>query len=128
TLFRAVQLLRERGIDDAVLVCTGFAHDYRFPNHAAELRKFLTTHRFEAAVRVLGLIPRHDQVQLMRAAAAIVQPSLFEGWSAVLEECRSLGKPVFASDIPMHREQRTERMHLFTPTSADALTDLLTRD
>jgi glycosyltransferase involved in cell wall biosynthesis len=127
TLFRAIQLLRERGIDDAVLVCTGFAHDYRFPNHAVELRKFLTTHRLEAAVRVLGLIPRHNQVQLMRAAAAIVQPSLFEGWSAVLEECRSLGKLVFASDIPMHREQQTECVHLFTPTSAEALTDLLTR-
>jgi glycosyltransferase involved in cell wall biosynthesis len=126
TVFRAIQLLRERGIDDAVLVCTGFPHDYRFPNHTAELREFLTIHKLEAAVRVLGLLPRHDQVQLMRAAAAIVQPSLFEGWSAVLEECRSLGKLVFASDIPMHREQLTERVQLFTPTSAEALTDLLT--
>jgi glycosyltransferase involved in cell wall biosynthesis len=126
-LFRAIQLLRERGVDDVALVCTGFPHDYRFPNYATELRKFLATHNLEVAVRVLGLLPRHDQVQLMRAAAAIVQPSLFEGWSALLEECRSLGKLVFASDTPMHREQRTERMHLFTPTSADALTDLLTR-
>jgi glycosyltransferase involved in cell wall biosynthesis len=127
TVFRAIQLLHDRGIDDAVLVCTGFAHDYRFPNYAAELREFLTTHRLEAAVRVLGLLPRHDQVQLMRAAAAIVQPSLFEGWSAVLEECRSLGKLVFASDIPMHREQLTERVHLFAPTSAEALADLLSQ-
>jgi glycosyltransferase involved in cell wall biosynthesis len=127
TVFRAIQLLRERGIDDAVLVSTGLSHDPRFPNHATELREFLTRHRLEAAVRVLGLLPRHDQVQLMRAAAAIVQPSLFEGWSALLEECRSLGKLVFASDIPMHREQLTERVHLFAPTSAEALTDLLIR-
>ena len=125
TVFRAIHLLRKRGIDDAVLVCTGFPHDYRFPNYAAELREFLTTHGLEAAVRVLGLLPRHDQVQLMRAAAAIVQSSLFEGRSAVLEECESLGKLVFASDIPMHREQLTERVHLFTPTSAEELADLL---
>ena len=125
TVFGAIHLLRERGIDDAALVCTGYPHDYRFPNYAAELREFLTTHRLEAAVRVLGLIPRHDQVQLMRAAAAIVQSSLFEGRSAVIEECESLGKLVFASDIPMHREQRTERVHLFEPTSAEALADLL---
>ena len=125
TVFRAIHLLRKRGIDDAVLVCTGFPHDYRFPNYAAELREFLTTHGLEAAVRVLGLLPRHDQVQLMRAAAAIVQSSLFEGQSAVLEECESLGKLVFASDIPMHRQQRTERVHLFAPTSAEALADLL---
>jgi glycosyltransferase involved in cell wall biosynthesis len=125
TVFRAIQLLRERGIDDVVLVCTGFPHDYRFPNYAAELRELLDTYGLATAVRVLGLIPRHDQVQLMRAAAAIVQSSLFEGRSAVLEECESLGKLVFASDIPMHREQLTERVHLFTPTSAEELADLL---
>lgn len=125
TVFRAIQLLHERGIDDAVLVCTGFEHDSRFPNYAAELGEFLVAHKLKAAVRALGLLPRHDQVQLMRAAAAIVQPSLFEGWSAVIEESRSLGKLVFASDIPMHREQLTERMHLFMPTSAEALADLL---
>jgi glycosyltransferase involved in cell wall biosynthesis len=127
TLFQAIQLLHERGIDDAVLVCTGHPHDPRYPDHATELRKFLATHRLTTAVRVLGLLPRHDQVQLMRAAAAIVQPSLFEGWSALLEECRSLGKLVFASDIPMHREQLTERVHLFAPTSAEALADLLSQ-
>jgi glycosyltransferase involved in cell wall biosynthesis len=124
TLFRAIQLLRERGID-AVLVCTGFPHDYRFPAYAAELRKFLAARNLEIAVRLLGLLPRHDQVQLMRASAAVVQPSLFEGWSALAQESRSLGKVIFASDIPMHREQITERMHLFTPTSAEALADLL---
>ena len=127
TAFRAIQLLHERGIDDAVLVCTGLEHDYRFPNYATQLREFLTTHRLTTAVRTLGLLPRHDQVQLMRAATAIVQPSLFEGWSALLEECRSLGKVVFASDTPMHREQVTEQAHLFTATSAEALTDLLAR-
>ena len=127
TLFQAIQLLRDRGIGDAVLVCTGFPHDPRYPDHAKALREFLATHRLTTAVRVLGLLPRDDQVQLMRAAAAIVQPSLFEGWSALLEEARSLGKLVFASDIPMHREQFTEGVHLFNPTSAEALADLLTR-
>jgi glycosyltransferase involved in cell wall biosynthesis len=125
TVFRAIQLLHERGIDDAVLVCTGFEHDSRFPNYARKLQEFLATHRLKAAVRVLGLLPRYEQVQLMRAAAAIVQASLFEGWSAVVEEGRSLGKLVFASDIPMHREQCTERVHLFPPTSAEVLADLL---
>ena len=124
-VFRAIQLMREHGIDDAVLVCTGFAHDYRFPNYAKELREFISAHKLAGAVHVLGLLPRHEQVQLMRASAAIMQPSLFEGWSAVIEECRSLGKQVFASDIPMHREQFAERVHLFEPTSAQALSDLL---
>jgi glycosyltransferase involved in cell wall biosynthesis len=125
TAFRAIEILHRRGFDDVVLVCTGFPHDSRFPNHVKELREFVATHELETAVRILGLLPRKDQVQLMRAAAAIVQPSLFEGWSALVEEGRSLGKQVFASDIPMHQEQRTERVHLFPPTSAEALADLL---
>jgi glycosyltransferase involved in cell wall biosynthesis len=127
TLFEAIQLLQERGIGDAVLVCTGFPHDPRYPDHAKVLQEFLTTNKLTTAVRVVGLLPRDDQVQLMRAAAAIVQPSLFEGWSALLEEARSLGKLVFASDIPMHREQFTEGIHLFPPTSAEVLADLFAR-
>lgn len=123
-LFQAIELLRERGID-AALVCTGFPHDPRVPNYGTELQEFLSTHKLKKAVRVLGLLPRHHQVQLMRAAAAIVQPSFFEGWSAVLEEGQSLGKLIFASDIPMHREQLSERVHLFPPTSAEGLADLL---
>ncbi|HEY2102659.1 MAG TPA: glycosyltransferase, partial [Chthoniobacterales bacterium] len=127
TAFRAIQLLPERGLDDVVLICTGFPHDPRFPGYAAELHEFVVTHRLEKAIRILGLLPRHEQVQLMRAAAAIVQPSFFEGWSAVLEECRSLGKQIFASDIPMHREQQTSSVHLFDPMSAAALVDVLSR-
>src|SRR5262249_46677915 len=51
------------------------------------------------------LIPRYDQIMLMRGASAIVQPSLFEGWSTVLEDTRALGKPIIASDFPVHIEQ-----------------------
>lgn len=127
TLFRAIGRLHARGLHDVVLVCTGFQEDYRFPNYGQELRDFLTANDLTASIRVLGLLPRHDQVQLMRASAAILQPSLFEGWSALVEESRSLGKVIFASDIPMHREQLTDRMHLFEATSVDMLSELLGR-
>ncbi len=42
---------------------------------------------------------------LMRGASAIVQPSLFEGWSTVLEDALAPAKPVIASDFPVHIEQ-----------------------
>ncbi|MEY2485122.1 MAG: hypothetical protein QOH39_770 [Verrucomicrobiota bacterium] len=125
TVFEAIRLLRTRGFDDVVLVCTGFLHDPRFPNYATELREFIPANQLEATIRILGLISRDDQVQLMRAAAAIVQPSFFEGWSALVEESWSMGKTIFASDIPMHRAQLHDGMHLFPPTSVEALADLL---
>jgi len=124
-LFEAVRQVRERpGCEDFVLVCTGHPHDTRAPDHAPKLRNFIREHRLEDAIHILGLIPREDQVQLMRAAAAIAQPSFFEGWSALVEESRSLGNIILASDIPMHREQAYEGMHLFDPNSPESLADL----
>jgi hypothetical protein len=51
------------------------------------------------------MIPRYDQMLLMCGASAIVQPSLFEGWSTVLEDARALGKLAIVSDFPVHIEQ-----------------------
>lgn len=123
--FEAVRLLRERGLRDATIVCTGHPHDPRFPGYADELTAHLRRHLPSGAVRVLGLLPRADQVQLLRAAAAVIQPSMFEGWSALLEDCRSTGKLVFASDIPMHHEQLTNRTVLFDPHSPRTLAEAI---
>jgi glycosyltransferase involved in cell wall biosynthesis len=123
--FEAVRILRERGLTNVTLVCTGHPHDPRFPTYADDLTAYRRQHLPADAVRVLGLLPRADQVQLLRAAAAIVQPSLFEGWSALLEDCRSAGKTVFASNIPMHHEQLTARTVLFNPHSPTALADAI---
>jgi hypothetical protein len=35
----------------------------------------------------------------MKNATAIMQPSLFEGWSTVIEDAKSLQVPVIASDL-----------------------------
>ena len=125
TLFRAIRSLRQRGLTDLVLVSTGYQHDYRFPEYAAELHDFLAANDMTSSVRTLGLIPREDQVQLMRAAAALVHPSLFEGWSTVVDEARALGKVIFASDISMHREQAGADIHFFDPGSPAELAELL---
>ncbi|RME73172.1 MAG: glycosyltransferase [Verrucomicrobia bacterium] len=124
TLFEAIGVARNRGLDDLALVLTGHPEDPRDPDHAPRLRRFLEENGLEDRVHILGLIPRADQVQLLRAAAAIVQPSLYEGWSALIEDCRSLGKTVLASDIEMHREQAYEHTVLFDPRSPE---DLATR-
>jgi glycosyltransferase involved in cell wall biosynthesis len=124
-LFEAVHLARQKGLDNLVLVCTGHPHDIRFPGYSHEIQSILKRYQLTSTVRILGLLPRHDQIQLMRGAAAIIQPSLFEGWSALLEDCQSLGKTVFVSDIPMHQEQRTDRMFFFNPRSPESIADVL---
>ena len=124
-LFEAVRILKQRGHPDIALLCTGFGRDFRFPEHYASLQSFIDEAGIRSNLHFPGLLPRHDQVQLLRRAVAIVQPSLFEGWSALVEDCRALGKRLFVSDIPIHREQQPPDATFFNPSSAEELADAI---
>jgi hypothetical protein len=67
-------------------------------------------------------------VQLFRRAAAVIQPSLFEGWSALVEDARTLGKRIYVSDIPVHREQQPTDGVFFHPDRPEELAELVARD
>lgn len=104
TLFEALRLLRQQGLEVPV-VCTGLQEDRRDAGHMPALLHALEEGGLRDQVRLLGMVPREDQVQLFRLAAAVVQPSRFEGWSTVIEDAKALGRPVVASDLAVHREQ-----------------------
>ena len=82
----------------------------------------------QSQVRLLGLLDRPTQIQVMRTSAAVVQASFFEGWSALVEDSRALGKRIFVSDIPVHREQNPDDAVYFNPDSAEELADLIEAD
>jgi len=126
-LFEAIRILVQEKRLDVVLLCSGRQSDYRFPEHFSKIKEFIAKNNLEQNIRLLGLIDRHDQIQLMRAAAAIMNPSLFEGWCLMVEEARSLGKPVFLSDLPIHREQDPPQAHYFDPHDPRELAELLAR-
>jgi len=126
--FETIRLLKEKGCSDIALVCTGYTHDYRCPNHFVDLRTFLQQHNLMGHVHCLGLIPRLEQIQLMRAAVAVLQPSLFEGWSALVEDARVLGKRIYLSDIAIHREQDPPEAILFDPHRPAELAEIFARD
>jgi glycosyltransferase involved in cell wall biosynthesis len=123
-IFAALRLLRTRGMRPLVL-CTGQLDDYRDRTYADSIRAALATDNLDEQVKLLGLIPRARQIELMRRALAIVQPSLFEGWSTVVEDARALGRPCLLSDIAVHREQDPAGARFFDPRSPEALADLL---
>ena len=126
-LFEAIRIARD-SIPDVALVCTGRMYDYRHPNHGQELLEELTRQGLERQVYCLGLLERTAQIQLLRVAAAVIQPSLFEGWSSLVEDAQALGKTIYVSDIPVHREQDPPRAHFFDPTSPEELAGLIVRD
>src|SRR5262249_24896424 len=88
------------------MVFTGPMSDYRAPNYVPDLLSRVRDVGVESNCRFLGLIPKLDQIAIMRSAVAVVQPTLFEGgpgggavYDAIAIDC-----PVIVSDIPVNRE------------------------
>jgi glycosyltransferase involved in cell wall biosynthesis len=102
-------------------ICTGDIYDYRNPGFYNEFLARIHKLGLRDCISVLGLIPKQDQVQLLRAAVAYLQPSLFEGWNTGVEEAHMLGKRILLSDIPVHREQAPPRSCYFNPRDATEL-------
>jgi glycosyltransferase involved in cell wall biosynthesis len=123
-VFEALKLLRERSVFP-VVVCTGPLYDYRQPDYSNTILQAIHKQGVARQVNLLGLIPRRDQIQLLRRSLAVIQPSLFEGWNTVVEEARCLAKPSFLSDIAVHREQSPPGSQFFDPASPESLAFLL---
>jgi len=113
-------LKREHGLI-IPLVCTGAQNDRRNEKHFASLLEFIRGSGLTDSVHFLGLLERADQIEVLRYAAAVVQPSLFEGWSTVVEDVRAIGRPMFLSDLKVHREQAPAKTRYFNPHIEDDL-------
>ena len=118
TAFRGVAKLAREGVR-VPLVCTGPTKDNRHPDFFRKLVAEIKDLGIEDQVRILGVIPRTEQVCLIRAAKAVLQPSRFEGWSTVVEDARALSKPVIASDFPVHLEQNVPGSSFFRMSDSD---------
>ncbi len=119
-VFEAWKLLKDAG-REYMLVCTGWSEDFRAPGYYQQLLDYITEHRLQHTIKLLGFIDRDDQVQLYRGAAAVLQPSLFEGWSTSIEDAKTLGKPMIVSNIAVHHEQAGEDALYFDKGSAEHL-------
>lgn len=117
TVFKALARLRDEHGLVVPLVCTGAQADRRNDAHFSSLLQFIDAQGLTGQVQLLGLLDRKDQVDVLRHATAVVQPSLFEGWSTVVEDVRATGRPIFLSNIPVHQEQNPEHCTYFDAES-----------
>ena len=124
TVFKALEILAARGIRP-MIVCTGALVDFRQPEHTERLLQQMHRAGVGAQVMLLGLVPRRLQIEIIRRSLAVVQPSLFEGWSTVVEDARVLGKSALLSDLAVHKEQNPLGARFFPGSDAEALATLL---
>lgn len=120
----ALVIARDRGLRPTV-VLTGEGNDYRAPDHYPSLMKEVADRGVTSQFLHLGVVPFDDLIALMRHSVAVINPSLFEGWSTTVEEARSLGKLTILSDIDVHREQDLPGARYFDPHDGAELADNL---
>jgi glycosyltransferase involved in cell wall biosynthesis len=106
------------------VIMTGRTEDPRDPGLFARCMAEVEAQGFGRLVRHLGLVPLSDVFALNAAADALINPSLFEGWSTTVEEAKALGTPMLLSDIPLHREQAANA-RFFDPSDANDLATLM---
>jgi len=123
----ALSVLRHRGIAVTVLA-SGKPADDRDPEHFRRLMGHAEALGVAVRFKVLGLVPYADLMALMWHSVSVINPSRFEGWSTTVEEAKSLGVPVIASDILVHREQKPPAGVYFPPDNAESLAELMRQE
>lgn len=123
TAFEAFRLIAEAN-RSLSLVCTGLTNGPADLAHVPRLLAFLEKAGLKHRVQILGLIPKRDQIELMKHACALVQPTLFEGGpgGGAVYDAFSLDVPAIVSDIPVNRElPGASRIRFFPAGDATAL-------
>lgn len=123
-VLEALSILRQRG-KQIVVAASGKQSDPRAPGYFPAFRERLEQASLQDMFRLLGMVPYPHLASLMRASSALLNPSLFEGWSTTVEEARSLGTPMVLSDLEVHREQMGQDALYFDRHSARSLADAL---
>jgi glycosyltransferase involved in cell wall biosynthesis len=123
-ILQAVVHLKEKGYIYQVAF-TGNEHDYRNPGYADSLKQYVRDNKIEQQVKFLGFIDRSEQLQLMNHSLAVIQPSLFEGWSTVVEDAKAMDQVLIVSDLNVHKEQCVDKAFYFNPKDAVQLASIM---
>lgn len=127
TVLEATKILKDKGIDFQV-VFTGRMQEPRRPAYIEELHAMIPALGIADRVKLLGYIPKRNQLELMKWATAVVQPTLFEGGpgGGSVYDAVSLGKRCIVTDLPVNRELPPNGLiSFFPPRSADHLAVLM---
>ncbi|MHC1731077.1 MAG: glycosyltransferase family 4 protein [Bacteroidales bacterium] len=119
-VLKAMKLLKDSGINP-VIVCSGNPVDSRDPLHLASLMKRISEYNMRDQFIIIGLVPHDHLYSLIRQSKCVLNPSLFEGWSTTVEECKSVGKRMILSNLPVHLEQDPPASKYFKSDDAQDL-------
>lgn len=123
-LFKAFVEAKKKGLD-VQLVCSGNLKDDRSDSYPSSVARFLSENKLDKDIIITGFISRTEQLCLMKNSLAVVQPSLFEGWSTVVEDAKCMGKFIYLSNLKVHIEQKPDAVCYFDPLNLGDLVSKL---
>ena len=113
---RAVSQLWSRGVD--VSLCIAGKQGWLVESFVEALQRHPELGR---RLHVIDQPADHELHHCYRRAAALLFPSLGEGFGLPLIEAAHFGTPILASDLPVLREVAGEHARYFDPASADSI-------
>jgi glycosyltransferase involved in cell wall biosynthesis len=123
-ILQALVKLKEMGVKKYLAITGKFPSATESP-YLSELHRIIDEHDLHDQICMLGVIQRCDQLVIMRHSQAVIQPSLFEGWSTVIEDAKSLQVPVIASNLSVNIEQLGNEGRYFEPHNQNELAIIL---
>ena len=128
-VLEAIALLKQEGINIKVIF-TGKENDYRNPDYFTNLKKRVEELNVEENVKFLGFIDREDQIVLLKNCKAVIQSSLFEGWSTLNEDAKAENVFILASNLKVNIEQLKNYANhrLFDPYDEKSLAEQIKKD
>lgn len=123
-VIKAAEILKNQG-QPVVIAFSGKENDNRNPGYTESLKEYVAEKDLGDVVKFLGFLDRREQLKIMKHAKAVIQPSLFEGWSTVIEDAMAMNQLVIASDLRVNKEQLGEKAIYFDRNSHSALAESL---
>lgn len=128
--FEAFEQFYNSGNTDVHLVCTGKMEDYRDSQYISRLLNSIEKKKCKNNILLLGLIPKKEQLVIMRNAIALIQPTKFEGGpgGGAVYDAMAMQLPCIVSNIDINLElPKSERIQYFNTESSEDLAKKMKR-
>lgn len=119
-LLNLLESWQKTGIADGQLLIAGSGKKY-----LERLRQFISEHKLEDRVRLLGRVPSADLPGLYQAARMFVYPALMEGFGIPIVEAMVSGTPLVSSQGGVFGEAGGKAARYADPRSPDSLAKVI---
>lgn len=108
---------------DYQLICTGDLNDSRHPLYIQNLFKRYKDLIDNNKILILGMIPKSEQISLLKKSKAVIQPSIYEGGPGGFSayEAIAFKKKTILSDITINKEIKYSKALFFKHNSSKDL-------